>query len=475
MSIRGRFLLWYLILLAVFYLTVGVLFFQLHRAGQTTDRIVNARYRVHSLCGKLLEELLSMEENEKKYQLLKKQEYVRLFEASKSSFLKTLGELETVQGELGEKGSWDSIRGDLSAVAALESSIQEGPPEGMGWLPEKVAAALMSKITELRAENQRKVELELRELQISNRAVQRWGLGGLVGSAAAGLIGLVLLTYSVSRPLEALKRAIRSLLQDGPVEAIAVRSRDELGEVARAFNEMADRLRQEERMRSDFIAMLSHEIRTPLTSIAESVNLVEEEVAGAINERQKRLLRIAREEMGRVTELLTQLMRVSRMEAGRVELRQKPLDVAGLIGVCLRRAQPLTEPAGVRIRALVEPGLPRVMADEGQLQQVLLNLLGNAIKFSPAGAEVLLRAQMDGNGQGVRFSVQDQGPGIPEEEQSLVFQKYYRIASGPGGQEGMGLGLSISRHIVEAHGGNMGLESKPGQGSCFYFTVPRAR
>lgn len=475
MSIRSRFLLWYLILLGVLYLTVGILFFQLHRAGLATDRIVNARYRVHSLCGKLLEDLLSMEENEKKYRLLKKQEYLELFVGSRRSFLKTLEELESVQAELGENGNWNSLKGNFKELFLAETASQDSLREWVSWLPEELAAALMSKITEARTENQRKVELELRELQASNRAAHEWGLIGLVSSAAAGLVGLILLTYSVSRPLEALKRGIRSVLQSGPIESLAVSSRDELGEVARAFNDMADRLRQEERMRSDFIAMLSHEIRTPLTSIAESVNLVEEEVAGSINERQKRLLRIAREEMGRVTELLTQLMRVSRMEAGKVELKQKPVDANRLIRVCLRRAQPLAEPAGVKIRALVSQGVPSVMADEAQLQQVILNLLANAVKFSPRGGEVFIRAQMDGDGRWVRFSVEDRGPGIPEEEQSMVFQKYYRIAGGPGAHEGMGLGLSISRHIVEAHGGTMGLESKPGEGSCFYFTVPRAR
>ncbi len=475
MSIRGRFLLWYLILLTVFYVTVGVLFFQLHRAGKATDRIVNARYRVHSLCGRLLESLLSMEENEKKYRLLKKQEYAKLFEDSRHSFLKALEELESIQAELGEKGDWDSLRGDFNRVSLGVAAFRESLRNGESWLPEELAGALMSKITEARTENQLKMELELRELQASNMAAQRWGLIGVVGSAAAGLVGLILLTYSVSRPLKALKRGIRSVLHTGPIESLEVSSRDELGEVACAFNEMADRLRQEERMRSDFIAMLSHEIRTPLTSIAESVNLVEEEVAGSINERQKRLLRIAREEMGRVTELLTQLMRVSRMEAGKVELKQRPVDVTRLIGGCLRKAQPLAEPAGVKIRAVVTPGLPPVLADEAQLQQVILNLLANAVKFSPAGQEVLIKAQMDGEGRWVHFSVEDKGPGIPEEEQSMVFQKYYRIAGGPGVQEGMGLGLSISRHIVEAHGGSMGLKSRPGEGSCFYFTVPRAR
>jgi signal transduction histidine kinase len=303
----------------------------------------------------------------------------------------------------------------------------------------------------------------------------RWGMLGIGASILIGLGGLVLLAYAINRPLRELQRGIKSLHGDGPPEPMRIQARDELGEVARAFNEMTSRLHQEERMRSDFISMLSHEIRTPLTSIRESVSLIEEEVTGTINERQRRLLGIAREEIDRLTTLLHHLMQVSRMEAGALAVDAQPTSLSQIVNSCIHRLSPLAQGKGVRVHAELSPSADRVMGSEGQLQQVLMNLLGNAIKFSPAGEEVTVRTEIDPVSADVRLSVSDRGPGIPEDEQPLVFHKYYQVSGSADRVDGMGLGLSISKHIVDAHGGTLWVESRMGEGSTFSFTVPRAR
>jgi signal transduction histidine kinase len=289
-----------------------------------------------------------------------------------------------------------------------------------------------------------------------------------------GLLGLVFLTYSINRPLRELRKGIKSVLAGGLKQPVRSGSRDELGEVARAFNEMASRLAEEERMRSDFISMLSHEIRTPLTSIRESVNLIREEITGPINDRQRRLLGIAGEEIERLTDLLRDLMQVSRLEAGMVDVNPRPTDPRAMVESCVRRLDPMTEGARARVSLHMSPHLPKIMGNEAQLQQVLVNLIGNAIKFSPPGGEVDVGvdlASIDGH---VRFTVTDHGVGIPEKEQPLVFHKYYRV-SGRDQVDGMGLGLSISKHIIEAHGGAIWMESREGEGTTFVFTVPAAQ
>ena len=134
----------------------------------------------------------------------------------------------------------------------------------------------------------------------------------------------------MSRPVRELRRGIKSLSRSGLTEPIRIYSNDEFGELAGAFNDMAARLIEEERMRSDFISMLSHEIRTPLTSIRESVNLIVEEVMGNINEKQRRFLEIASKEIERITTLLNHLMQISRLEAGAVEIHPRPIDPLNL-------------------------------------------------------------------------------------------------------------------------------------------------
>jgi len=255
-------------------------------------------------------------------------------------------------------------------------------------------------------------------------------------------------------------------------EPIPILANDEFGELARAFNEMAFRLKQEERMRSDFISMLSHEIRTPLTSIRESVNLIGEEVMGEINERQKRFLDIASREIARISDLLNHLLQVSRMEAGGLKIRAVPLEPASLVSASLERMEPAARAKGIEMRARVDSPMPSILGDSDHLQQVILNLLGNAIKFSPPGSEIVVSVQWSDDSGKLLFSVSDNGPGIPEEDRSLVFHKYYRAPGLREQVDGVGLGLSISKHIVEAHGGSVWLKSQLGQGSTFGFTLP---
>jgi signal transduction histidine kinase len=289
-----------------------------------------------------------------------------------------------------------------------------------------------------------------------------------------GLLGSVLLAHSINRPLRELRRGIRAVSGAGLIEPIRVLSRDEFGELAGAFNDMAVRLKEEERMRSDFISMLSHEIRTPLTSIRESVNLIAEEVMGAVNDRQKRFLDIASGEIVRISDLLNHLLLVSRLEAGVVKIHPVPLDPSSFVAGSIHRVVPLAEAKGIRLESEIPSDLPKVMGDPENLQQVLLNLLGNAIKFSPSGSEVVTRVETvpDEEPPSVRFSVSDQGPGIPAEEQPMVFHKYYRTTAMRDQVDGVGLGLSISKHIVEAHGGTVWVSSQEGRGSTFGFTLP---
>ena len=474
MGIRTKFLLWYLGLLVIFYGTILILFLQIHDITKVSDDIVNTRYKVSSTLKQMVDNLLTMEENEKKYRLLKKREYLDFFIGAQKGFEANLSDVLRLEPDLVHKSLWQEIHGYHRALLKGGSVISEdGFLPAVSWIPEMITNEWIRKISEVRLEDQREVERELLGLYERGITAFRWGMLGLGASVLVGLLGIVLITYSINRPLLELRKGIKSILGGGLGQPIRIGTRDELGEVARAFNEMASRLAQEERMRSDFISMLSHEIRTPLTSIRESVNLIEEEITGPINDRQRRLLRIASEEMERLTGLLHHLMQVSRLEAGVLDLDPQPTDPYVLVESCIQRLAPMAEGSRITVRTQVNRDLPPVMGNGAQLQQVLLNLIGNAIKFSPADGEVEVRVERDDQG-GVRFAVSDRGPGIPEQEQPLVFQKYYRVSGTRDQVDGLGLGLSISKHIIEAHGGAIWLESRVGEGSTFAFTLPEA-
>ena len=471
-GIRTKLFLWYLILISIFYGTIFLLLMQISKIMQTSGYMVNRNIEIAS-SKKMIENLLSMEENEKKYILLNKKEYKGYFVSAQKEFETNL--IKVLQLESKERHgdiSWKELYKNYRAQLPKPISIlgEKVPPKSL-WIPEDVIDNWINRISKLRSESEKEVEHRILELDHRGQLAVRWGFIGLGTSLLVGLLGSMFLAHTMHRPLRELTKGIRSIPQRGLRTPIPIFSKDEFGELAKAFNEMADRLGQEEQMRSDFISMLSHETRTPLTSIRESVNLIADEVMGPISDKQKRFLLIASAEIERITELLNHLMQVSRMEAGVLDVTLRPLDPLPLISSSVYRLTPAAEAKGVKILTQAD-ALPLVMGDPDHLQQVLLNLMGNAIKFSSSGSEIVVKAVPDAIKGQVKFSVSDNGPGIPEQEQSFVFQKYYRASGIKDEVDGVGLGLSISKHIVEAHGGLIWVQSRVGQGCTFGFSVP---
>lgn len=472
-GIRSKLLLWYLILLCIFYGTILVLILQIRQIMHISEAMINSNLEI-SASKKMIENLLTMEENEKKFFLLNKEEYRSYFVAAQRDFesnLIRILQLESKERELDT--SWKELYRHYRSQFPRPAPEPEQSQAGSLWISEEIINEWIERISKRRSETENEVEAKILELNHRGQSAVRWGFVGLGASFLVGLFGSMFLAHTMHRPLRELTKGIRAMPQRGRTPPIPIFSRDEFGELAKAFNEMADRLRNEERMRSDFISMLSHEIRTPLTSIRESVSLIGDEIMGSINERQKHFLTIAGGEIDRITVLLNHLMQVSRMEAGVLEIHPEPLDPRALVDSSVPRLTPAAEAKSIRISCSVGADLPPVMGDPEHLRQVFLNLLGNAIKFSPRESEVEIKVAADDHLQCVRFTISDRGPGIPENEQALVFQKYYRASAVQNEVDGIGLGLSISKHIVEAHGGLIWVESQTGVGSTFGFAIPK--
>ncbi|HLG72987.1 MAG TPA: ATP-binding protein [Chloroflexota bacterium] len=228
-----------------------------------------------------------------------------------------------------------------------------------------------------------------------------------------------------------------------------------------------------DRLKSEFVGVVSHELRTPLTSIKGSVELLLDADTGELNPTQRRFLSTIRRSSDRLIDLVNDLLDLSRLEAGRVQLDAHPVDARHLVEDTVNNLANLFAAKKQQVRTTCEADLPPILADRQRLQQVLVNLLGNASKYTPEGGEIHVTARRARESELVEIDVTDTGPGLTPDEQRRVFEKFYRAGDGLTQQQtGSGLGLTIARSLIELHGGTLTVESEPGRGSTFRIALP---
>jgi two-component system phosphate regulon sensor histidine kinase PhoR len=241
---------------------------------------------------------------------------------------------------------------------------------------------------------------------------------------------------------------------------------DAKGAVA-VFHDMTE-VRRLETVRRDFVANASHEIKTPLTAIRGFAETLLSNELPAQDARS--YLEIILRHSERLARLVEDLLELSRLESGKFTLEPEPLDVGVLTAKLCRELEPRLRERGISVRVSAE-GAPRAFADARAVEQILQNLLDNAIKYSDPEREIEVRVAKDGDD--VRIDVVDQGLGIPEADRARIFERFYRVDRGRSREQGgTGLGLSIVKHLVQASGGEVWVESTPGVGSTFAFTLP---
>ncbi|NTU71198.1 MAG: response regulator [Coriobacteriia bacterium] len=226
-------------------------------------------------------------------------------------------------------------------------------------------------------------------------------------------------------------------------------------------------------MKNEFVSTVSHELRTPLTSIKGYVDLILDGDAGEINEIQRDFLGIVKENSDRLVELINEMLDISRIESGRVHLRIEPMSASDAVEGAVDTFRGVLTQTGRTVNTNIEQGLPAVAADRDRIGQVLINLISNALKYSPAGGDVNVGVRK--KGEFVWIGVSDRGLGISEEDLPRMFTKFFRVDSAMTREiGGTGLGLSICKTIIELLGGEIGVESELGMGSTFWFTLPVA-
>ncbi|MFO1511792.1 MAG: ATP-binding protein [Verrucomicrobiota bacterium] len=221
--------------------------------------------------------------------------------------------------------------------------------------------------------------------------------------------------------------------------------------------------------KTNLVATVSHELKTPLTSVRMVLHMLLEKSLGPLTGRQNELIQTARRDSERLLRILDALLDIARLETGAASITREPVQPADLVKTIAEEARRNAEPQGFKITTDVQGGLPDVAVDRQQIGHVFHNFISNALKHSPPGASIAITAVADDDNTGVQFTVRDEGTGVAEEYQGRIFDRFYRV---PGqAKTGVGLGLSIAREIVVAHGGRVGVRSQLGKGSEFYFVL----
>jgi signal transduction histidine kinase len=397
------------------------------------------------------------------------------------------GEEKAIGTELNE--GWQAFRNSLRNKMHLLDA------DGIRELP----AALDDQLKELNRKSELASEATRRaidsEVAASSRTVKRTVFITSCVTALAFITAAVVsffLIRSITTPLRHLTVGTRRITEGQFDYRLDTSSRDEFGELGRDFNMMTQRLNELDQMKKDFVSHVSHELKAPLASIYETLQLMLEELPGPLTAKQKRLVEINLICARRLSSMLGNLLDLSRMDAGMMEYQLRPNDAVALTLTAMEEYEPHAREKSLRlVAALPELPLP-VHCDGDRIIQVIGNVLGNAIKFSPTGGRIEIRAQAlpalprdlpescrsrlalhSGNGSYVSISIADSGPGIDREQKEKIFKKFKqlpqdKVFTG----KGVGLGLAISRTIMLAHQGAIWVEDNPGGGSIFYLLLP---
>jgi two-component system sensor histidine kinase GlrK len=468
--------------LAIIIVVAGVNFYTLSQLRQLTalsTELVSYHYPSIDTAKRLLASLYAQLRSEKKYLAVRDQAFARDFAEEADEFRQILA---TLQGQEsapdGQKllKEVDRLHQKYLDLFRGKADRQARPTAGY----ESRRDALIARMSDALDAYVNLHETRANALVIDSRA--RSARAEIITQQlvfAAVLLGLGLAglaTYSILSPLRRLQEHIRKIGQGTFGESVNVEAPSDLRELVDTVNWMAKKLQELDDMKAEFLAHVSHELRTPLASIREGTQLLLDEIPGPLSQEQRETLRIIKDSSERLIRLISTLLDLSKMEAGMMDYQIAPIDLLRLAETSVDKVRLLAEGKRIQILTAAPSGRVWAPADGARIEQVLDNLLSNALKFSPEGATVNLRLHPDPKEGVVHVSVADTGPGIPPEDLPHIFERFYQgRAHAKNTLAGSGLGLALAKKVVEAHGGRIWVESDLGKGTTVHFALPLPR
>lgn len=469
----GYFIIFILVLAVSVYAIL-----QLRQFNNVTRSILNIDNIIIDCEKKLTDSLLSQMRYEKRYIIVKDDSLYDQFLLAQIDFGQYLEKAMSIADTARHKDSLNRMKDYYERYRSLFNGeveyIRANRRYPQSWYKkekERAIDGIMEELKNLRAYSQQNTYNKIRKLEEAGADAHKMILVIALMALFFGIIISFFITRSITKPLSKMIDKTREISMGILKGDLNLSSPPEIGELAKSFNIMCDKLKMIDKMKSDFFSSMPHELRTPLASIKEGTNQLLEGIGGEVTEKQKRLLTIIAEESTRLIDSVNSLLDLSKMEAGMMPFNFITGDIAPLIKRAVIEIEPLALSKGISIKTEIAQDLPTFKIDSERILQVLRNLIGNAIKFTPDRGQVNISAGFI-NGS-IKVSVSDTGPGIPEENLSTIFEKFQQAPlSGPYQIKGTGLGLAIVKHIVTSQGGRVWAESKFGRGSSFIFVLP---
>lgn len=476
LTIFSRLVVGYLL---IFILATSVSIYsiaQLRQLENVTHSILKIENRLIDYEQKISAVLLSMMRYERKFVIIKDEGLYNQFSIAKADFDKHLNDAILVAETAEVQELLKSINMYHQEYQSLFHEelkyLRSGQQYSEDIYRQKKEAAVNEILESLK-------ELRTKSQQNTYRKVQKLGQAEVNASKVAIVLGLISLivgivisifiTINITKPLSIIKQRTGDIARGDFGDDLNLSSPPEIKELANAFNMMCSKLKEIEKLKSDFFSLMSHELRTPLTTIKEGTNLYLEGLKDEeTTEKQRKLLTIINEECIRMITMVNSLLDLSKMEAGMMVFNFTRTSLVVLIDKVTREIEPLAETGNVVIETELQEDLPHIKIDCDRILQVLRNLIGNAVKFTPEGGRVRIYAR--NSDQKVKVSITDTGSGISKENLVSIFEKYHQESSNK--IKGTGLGLSIVKHIIDAHGGQVWVENTSEQGSTFSFVLP---
>ena len=451
----------------------------LNYVNQSMDYIISVDGATVRLTTELTDNVLTQRGFEEKYFVLRDQDFYKHFWRAEKIFLKAIEKLEDIADTSQKRKLVKETKNVYSFYTSLfrkeVSFLGRNPNKGRYKIYREKSGKLIDEIVQKLQKIARMADLDRENKTQAAGAISiqvKKMTTAMVGIAVLMVILIsVLNTRSINRPILLLKEKTREVAKGRYPQPLHIPSPPEIRDLAAAFNAMCERLKELDDMKIDFISHVSHKLRTPLTAIQEASSMLLDGVFTRAPEREHELFSIIKEECKRLIDEVNRILDLSRMEAGMMDYHFETFDIIPTIRKTVLKLTPLAQKKGIDLEMNLRDELPLVRMDRERITQVVEELLGNALKFTAEGGKITISVLKSKKGM-LEVSVSDTGCGIPEEELERVFDKFKRIEGGRATERGTGLGLSLAKHIITVHGGQIWAGSEPGKGSAFSFTLP---